>query len=175
MYTDELAKFVDAEDVAGAWPLDFADGYYDLGVSPDLGAGGDIAVIITVDDYLDGVSDGSQLSVIAGDNPDFSAGDNVILGGTTYYFASEWANRNDGPASPFGFFLPLVIKINPLQDQNSDYLVSGVKRRYIGIMAYHGAFHGPSAPDTMVITAQIVKDIHSDPGHGFHKTSLIVK
>ena len=161
MYTDAGLSFGDAKDMSG----DLANSLsIDLSpLSPDLGAGNEVYILVNVNTYTAGSSVGTTMDVVTSAVTGLTS--HRLITTTGLIVAASMEAIDDTAVG----YQPIVIKIPPehILAVPGVYDPGGVAESFIGMIFTHDT----QAPTTLTITSSLVVNYQ---GRHHHHTSGIV-
>ena len=163
MILDAAGRFSNEQQLSGGSA--FSDLTLDLGKSPDHGIGEEFIITVKVDSYTAGGGHtGTQIGVVVGDQANLS-GTNVTIGGLRTITVVELEARDDDAD-----YQSLVIRVNPMMQEDSGWDVTGVARRYLGLQYTNIGGN----PVDLKVTAYLGKDPQTPHAHMNQDVGMIV-
>jgi len=160
MYADADLRVLSAVTVAASTP-DYSS-FIDLTKSPDVGSGGELAFIVTVDAYTAHGSPGNT-TIDAIYDTDGDGSGTIVVCGSIELTPTQLEARDDWTATTDHGRQAIVIRINPMHDIVSKD-IAGVAQRYLGLRFTHAT----NIPTVFTATAHLSLNWQSDPklAHG---------
>ena len=157
MFVDNDLKLNDGDNVRASDP-DYSSSY-DLTLSPELGVGHECYVVIVVNTYVAGGSNGTTFNIVLSSSETFATGNTFVA--TKFVSNTDLAARAGDAGLGAGQSQPIILKFQ-ISQEDAAINVQGPGNRYLGIRYDHS-----TQPTTMTTTAYLTTDIQSNPKHGF--------